>query len=345
MKPVFLHTPITSADAVRAWLPAGGRPGVQESQTLDFKGMPWGHKTKAGREAGLEFAVDVAAMLNAEGGSLVIGVSEVEGGRAGGLSGLQGVDWRSARQQMEGWMDRHLDPRDAAAFVYLPSDPVNVDGAPVYAVEVAPFPFGPVAVWDGRTVLVPVRRGSDTRYLSLSEAARSMDTIARARYLELRSCWDKGEKAVRIDSGLFLQFADRDRAEPLVLPPRFAGATMVELTPGAVTLELIPANVRQALEVPVYARADEEADERVRRLGARDPSKMREEFSSEIVRPMLAVIANGTTEGQRFQIPLGEIRAVVRESGFAGAGPPGLLLHLKLVFHHSGQRGYWTMTT
>lgn len=343
MNPAYLHPPITTADKVRALLPSGERPGTAESLTLDFKAMPWGHKTKKGRDSEVEFASDVAAMLNADGGSLVVGVSETAGGRAAELSGLPGVDWRSTRQALEQWLRNRLDPRDAETFVHVPAEPIEVDGKPVYVVEVAPCPFGPVAVLDGRNVLIPLRRGAETTHLTFSEAVRSMNVHARARFLELRAFCDGGQKQVRIDAGMFIKFHDQADLVPVVTGPRLATATIAELTPDAVELELVKSHVDQALYAPAYVRARRLAADWARR--ERMGEAQAEDYATDQMRGTNAVITNGNRMGQTFRIPLSEVRAVVREKSTQGGAPAGLLLSLKLVFHLSRDAGHWTITT
>ncbi len=345
MNPAYLHTPITTADQVRALLPADDRPGAAESLTLDFKAMPWGHKTKKGRDSEVEFACDVAAMLNADGGSLVVGVSEAPGGRAAGLTGLVGVDWRDTRQALEQWLRNCLDPREAETFVQIPTYPIDVDGKHVFVIEVAPCPFGPVAVLDGRSTLIPLRRDTDTTYLTLSEAIQRMDVHARARYLELRSFWDAGQKEVRIDAGLFLKLHDEPDLLPVVTTPRMGTATMTELDPAVVELRIEKESTDRALRNVAMQRV-----RRLSELASQGQTTRTAQLAGRVLMEaqwpaMNAVIDNHSPVDQSFRIPLSEIRAIVRERSTVGASPPSLLLNLKLVFHLSRDTGHWSITT
>lgn len=346
MNPVYLHARLTTPEQLRELLPAGDRPGAVESLTLDFKALPWGKKAKQGREPAVEFACDVAAMLNADGGSLVVGIGEVPGGRAGGLSGLEGVNWRDTRQQLTSWLRDRLDPRDAELFVAVPVDPIEIDGVPVYVIEVAPCPFGPVAVLDGaRGVLIPVRRGTETTFLTLSEAVRRMDTDGRSRYLELRALEEAERKRVRIDAGLFIKFHDEAELVPLVGSAGMPSATIEELSADSVEFGVSLKDVQSMLSDAIYAWARRRVAEWESRRERAPSREVREAKKNEFFHVLNAIFVNRHQQPRFFRIPLREVRSITSTRSDNGVAPPSLLLHVKIVLHLSPDDAHWVVST
>lgn len=244
---------LMTADEILALLPAEGRPGAMESATLEFKAMPWDTDKKAKDD--VNFANDVAAMMNKDGGVIVVGLHEHQ---ADGLSGLPGVDWSKRREQLAKWLGNHLDPRDAETYVDLPTEPVMVDGKPVFLIRVAPCPFAPIAVLDGpathQVVHLPVRSDAVIDYLTFSEAIRAMGDSARANYVTIREiCQGPAPTEVRIDHGLFVKLADSPELFPVTLAAGHALGQVREVQPQQLRVEVTQSALQNAAEAAITA--------------------------------------------------------------------------------------------
>src|SRR6266851_7643271 len=181
--PTFLHKPARDGAAV-ANLKAAKAP---EDQHHDFKGGFWEdavqrcqkckHKTPVSGSGGLEAAKDVAAMANALGGDLIVGVDET-GDQASGWWGGKPIPGDADKTVLR-WLKNQLAPRETsdAVEVRVVTAKDRDDGSEhrVLVVNVPPWPYGPVAVQteiDPQKKVqyfFPVRRGRETFYLSFEE--------------------------------------------------------------------------------------------------------------------------------------------------------------------------------
>ena len=197
--PTFLHKPVRDSSTV-AELKAARAP---EHQHLDFKGGFWedavqrcqgcGQQTPRVGSAAVEAAKDVAAMANALGGDIIVGVDDA-GDRASGWWGGRPIP-NDADETMRRWLRNCLAPRDAAdcAEVAFRNARDTADGTDhrVLVVNVAPWPYGPVAVQteidpQRARYFFPSRRDRDTVYLSFEEIMRLNEGSRRSMYLKLR---------------------------------------------------------------------------------------------------------------------------------------------------------------
>lgn len=187
---MFLHKPIQAAD-----LPAVLRDHAPvEGPHLDYKATFSG-----GPEAQEEMGKDVAALANAEGGDLVLGVEEEDGKPGIPWRWFERPTFRGTANQVRQWLDNVLIPREVATIVTIEEH--EVDGHDVMIVRVPPWPHGPVAVRTlksgakvkGRTTsdkvsfMFPYRDGADTRCMEWEEVMRAMDPRSRAAFLTLRA--------------------------------------------------------------------------------------------------------------------------------------------------------------
>lgn len=206
---MFIHRPITTAEQVKSVLASA----KVEDDHHDWKAT-W--STKGTRvETEREAVKDVAAFLNAEGGTILLGITENnETAAASGI--FSEFVLKGAREQLLDWLRRWLLPEGAAEHVVVHEFPrvgseSGASGA-VMAINVAPWPHGPVAVRDGThgdRFRVPVRRDRETREMSWE---RVMDRTAsgnRAMYVRLRAHKDRGARHVLIQSPVEVVFGDR----------------------------------------------------------------------------------------------------------------------------------------
>lgn len=179
----------------------GGEP---ETAQLDYKG-DWSKGGK-GPPAAREFVKDVAAMMNGDGGVILLGITEDnQTSRAQHISGkfsLQG-----AKTKAMDWLRAWGSPDDIDAFVELAEFPgMSFDGhnGDVLAINVSPYPHGPVAVPVDKHregYKVPVRMGPHTRFLSWSEIGMRFADVSRSSWIraerevdavaQLAQCLDK----------------------------------------------------------------------------------------------------------------------------------------------------------
>jgi hypothetical protein len=92
--------------SVRSDLDLAAVVGQSETEELEFKGDTWAD--------GEECAKDVAALGNAWGGQILVGVTEVGGtSRADGFRDWLGAQTEAAaQQQVQQWLEHSLRPRD-----------------------------------------------------------------------------------------------------------------------------------------------------------------------------------------------------------------------------------------
>lgn len=208
--PPYLHKPVRDEGTIAAWVGAH-RP---EDPQLDFKANMWEDKLdKAGCikvPAAEEFASDVGAFLNHIGGDLVLGVDD-GGGAAGGWFPAAKITFQGKVAQLRDWLNQRIEPRDACANVDFWE--CTVAGQhPVMVISCAPYRFGPVSVLcrhgqgsgskktDRLYHLFPLRDGTSTRYLEITEVARRMNQRSRSHYLGAVEALAFGPRPVRFAS-------------------------------------------------------------------------------------------------------------------------------------------------
>ena len=198
--PTYLHEPVRDGLAV-----AGLKSdGASEGQHLDFKGAFWedaarrcrncGTEVKVAGTASVEAAKDVAAMANAFGGDIIVGIDDT-GDRASGWWGGNPIP-ADADETLRKWLRNSLAPRDAADVVEVSfvtaTDLVDGTDHRALIVNVAPWGYGPVAVQteidpQKARYFFPIRRERDTVYLSFEEIMRLNEGSRRGMYLKLHA--------------------------------------------------------------------------------------------------------------------------------------------------------------
>ncbi len=146
---------------------------VAEDQDLEFKGQLYGNADKAKRD----LASDVAAIANAVGGLLVIGI-KADGGRASALAPVDisgGEEEARMRQIVAGL----VAPVPAFSVIAVGSGDDTLKG--FFLLSIPRSPLAPHAVRFDTRLGYPRREGSITRWLSESEVASAYrDRIAFA---------------------------------------------------------------------------------------------------------------------------------------------------------------------
>jgi hypothetical protein len=215
--PIFLHEPLIDPDRIRT-LVSNRAP---ETQHLEFKQEWWSDKQdkKTGFvkvPAAEELASDVAAFLNAEGGDILLGITDREG-RAAGWFPADKINYMGRQQDLLDALSERLEPREAAGNVVV-HDVVVDDGGvrhPVLIVNIAPWPHGMVGVLrrqkqgskrsDRIYHLFPARDGSGTRYLEMGEVMRFSDPRTRSTFLKISNLLQGRERPpVYFTSGLWI---------------------------------------------------------------------------------------------------------------------------------------------
>lgn len=141
--------------------------GVAEDDDLDFKESRYG----ASDSAKQELAKDVAALANAGGGALVLGVTD-SGGAAGEFPGVDVDEGEELRM-------RQVVLSTVAPVPMFDIVTVRSDGDPGhgwFVVAVAPSRSAPHACRRNDALRYPRRHGTTTRYLSESEVADAYTT-------------------------------------------------------------------------------------------------------------------------------------------------------------------------
>jgi len=163
------------------------RDEVEESFDLEFKGELYGNSDQAKRD----LAGDVAALANAAGGIIVIGVAEVNG-RAASCPGVQVGDAEIRR--MRQIVANGVSPVSDFDITSIPGVR-HLSGLCFIVIEVPQRPLRPhgVAVNDGYRY--PKRSGPMIRYLSepeVAEAYRQRDFRSQSRLRRLDDVWTDG---------------------------------------------------------------------------------------------------------------------------------------------------------
>jgi hypothetical protein len=219
--PTFLHKPVRDGDTVARLIAAK----AEENQHLDFKGGFWDDKRDRCKKCGEtsvrassaaeEVAKDVAAMANAEGGDLLVGVDDTDDRASGWWGGGGRAIPDDAEETVQLWLRNHIAPREAVDPVEIrrlsAKDPVDGALHSVLVITTPPWPYGPVAVQSHLNPQMarysfPVRRGRDTIFRSVEEIMRLNDGQRRSIYLRLldlvRSSDSPSKAAFQLRSGM-----------------------------------------------------------------------------------------------------------------------------------------------
>lgn len=215
--PIFLHEPLIDPDRIRTLV----SKRAPETLHLEFKREWWSDRQDKTTKhvtvpAAEELATDVAAFLNAEGGDIVLGITD-KGGRAAGWFPSGKGNFADRQQDLLSVLSERLEPREASGHVKV-LDVVVEDGGvphPVMVVSIAPWPHGMVGVLrrqkqgskrsDRIYHLFPARDGAGTRYLEMGEVMRFSDPRTRSMFLKISSLLRGRERPrVYFTSGLWI---------------------------------------------------------------------------------------------------------------------------------------------
>lgn len=192
------YEPITSDATLQARVVLGV---TVENEFLEFKNEGACRvRAQGAPDAAAETARDIAQMANARGGTVLIGVDEVQapgGGAdylvASAFSGVQDVE--RIRQWLNGpvraWLSPQLYP-----FTELP---LRAGGVTVVAVNIPPIEHGQVAVWhtgQRNRIEFPVRTSFGKAYLSPDQLVERLMDRERAMDIRLRRLRDATEDAL-----------------------------------------------------------------------------------------------------------------------------------------------------
>jgi len=196
--PTFLHKPIRESPGVAQLK----KTAAVEDQHLELKGGFWedgstrcpkcGHSPVAKVPAGVEASKDVAAMANALGGDIIVGIDDSNDRASGWWGGKKIPD--DAEETLRRWLRNHLAPREAADPVEVRMltviDPIDSSEHRVLAINIPPWLYGPVAVQSDidpqkAQYRFPIRRDRDTMYRSAEEIMRLNEGTRRSIYLRL----------------------------------------------------------------------------------------------------------------------------------------------------------------
>ncbi|OYT92967.1 MAG: hypothetical protein CFE43_05500 [Burkholderiales bacterium PBB3] len=144
--------------------------GWPESQTLDFKALAYGKSD----DDKLELAKDVCAFANADGGDLVIGISE-KSGSANTILGLTGETADQLQRRIQQTLDAKIEPRINGIRVTT----VDVDGGFVLAMRVPASYDGPHCVRDTDSWRrFVIRNGTNTSDMTFDQVRSAFDRTA-----------------------------------------------------------------------------------------------------------------------------------------------------------------------
>lgn len=144
------------------------KSGATESQIVEFKSED--HPT--GDKGNAEFAKDVAALANSEGGVILFGIAE---GEKDGFAVIDPI-----------LIDQRLDARLRQLIFSRVSPPISFsswwlvlesDAAKgVFVLHIPRSPYAPHAVANSNTLMFPVRRGTITTFLAEPDLARAYES-------------------------------------------------------------------------------------------------------------------------------------------------------------------------
>jgi Putative DNA-binding domain len=178
-----------------------------ESTQLDFKQEHY--------KDGQDLATDVSALANSVGGSIVIGIQEMDGA-AGKVTPVEVSDEQTLRMQQ--WLASYVTPRLDAEIRPLPtaSDPQRG----IYVIDVPPSARAPHAVAKGTSLRYHRRSGPRNNPLSEPEIAEAYDS----RFSRLRSREDRQQELLTAAGPPKYQDDDREPWVVVTLMPVYPGS-------------------------------------------------------------------------------------------------------------------------
>ncbi len=212
--------------------------GVEESETLDFKRELWSD--------GEEAAKDVAAMANAQGGEILVGIDEDPGTACAArfVALVEGAGPEKEAQRVRQWLKHRLRPRDFVDQVEL-RWLVAPSGTAVLAVRVPAAARGCMAVArddqrKGSRFRFPVRTGRDTRDMEYDEVLQRMTDTSRAMRLQLEALCSSAPLKTRVQFASPFRFVDAGGPR-LMLRAEESGSDgeIAEIRPSSFSVRLV----------------------------------------------------------------------------------------------------------
>jgi hypothetical protein len=196
---LLLGKPLGEVDSAAISGLVSGR--VKEDTDLDFKQELYGLTDNDKRK----LATDVAAMANAIGGVIILGVIAVDGA----ASGLKPVAISEGEElRIRQAIFTNVAPVPRFSIYPVPEAPGAATG--FYLISILRSPNAPHAVPAGVALRFPRREGTLTRYLSESEVAdgyRNRFQQATDQAARLTSISTAGVSSLAVDSGVWLTMA------------------------------------------------------------------------------------------------------------------------------------------
>lgn len=153
--PHFIHT-IADEARIREVL----RLGSQETEQLEFKAL-WGPWSKAkSADARFEPMKDIAALANATGGDILVGVSQRDG-RAAGLCLKPEDDRPGAVGELLGWVASYLHPPEIATTIRVEAVKVSEPDGEVSVVFVVQISRSAWTLTSGLTSSASIAKGAN----------------------------------------------------------------------------------------------------------------------------------------------------------------------------------------
>lgn len=154
----------------REWVLSLVEQREPETPILEYKRQLYANDDRGRRD----FASDVAALANAHGGTLLIGIDEDEDGRARVLCPLAGNE-DAEKQRIDQWLGRQITPRLQSYDVVT----IAVDGGFVMAIRIPQQFAGPFQATHGTWTRFPIRTGRITADMDYSQLANAFGQRSR----------------------------------------------------------------------------------------------------------------------------------------------------------------------
>lgn len=236
---MFLHARLLDPSKIQALVASA----AVESESLEFKREFWkNEKDASGRVTSFakeEAGKDVAALANAIGGDILVGIAENKG-RAAQFADLPLSG--NPRGDLDMLLRASLVPLSVVNTIEVePVDCKDADGhtRQVLVISVPPWPHGPVGVLRAegiRAFSFPFRIGSDTRFMEMDQMIAHAEAGRRATFLKLLDLKGPNTPDVRFVGEVSWEVL----GEHGVLPGLGTHGTLLQVTESTVEVHMGP---------------------------------------------------------------------------------------------------------
>lgn len=338
---MFLHRPARSPDLIRRFVDQHD----VETAISEFKSEWWkNERTDAARVTSFakeEASKDIAALANAGGGDIFVGIVEDRRtGRAARFSDDPGLP-RDPAKELHDWMEASVVPTSVTNTVEVEvvqlADSTGTQRT-VCVVSVPPWPHGPVAVRraEGEGFYFPFRDGGHTRFMELDEMFARAEAARRASYIKLKQVQGlHGSEAV-ITSPLEVTFWPDPE---IPIPPGERDGRIVEVTEAFLRLEMYAGERAHQAALVVEARRRLGRHVAATRPGALSTLRV-DEYPQSVWDEAEATVQDRISRNYNpmLVVPL----SLLQDVWIAG-GPPRIHLLLRCTVRLAG--GRWTVAT